>query len=159
MIPDPKPYGVNQHGAIFKWTATDLDNIRRVVQVSQLTQSSHLALQPPYFFGGLGRPSNYVDYLYMGVSVRNPEKGSSMFWSGIIPNSQVVTIPYPPDEPTSYVLPTLMRCELTVISQLDCGALRQSRQLRGVDRHCCCRVASSGRSGYHHIAGAREAGR
>jgi integrin alpha FG-GAP repeat containing protein 1 len=108
VTPDPKPWGVNQHGAIFKWTATDLDNIRRTVQVSQLTQSSHLALQPPYFFGGLGRPSNYVDYLYMGLSVRNKEKGSSMFWSGIIPNSQVVTVPYPPEEPLSYVAAILI---------------------------------------------------
>jgi len=103
IIPNPKPYGVNQHGAMFKWTATDLANVPRTSTAGQLTQSNYLALQTPYVFFGLGRVSNYVDYLWVGL----PSEGLSVqksvqYWPGIIPNSQVVIIPYPPSLPDEW---------------------------------------------------------
>jgi integrin alpha FG-GAP repeat containing protein 1 len=65
-----------------------------------LIQSNFLALQTPYVFWGLGRPSNYVDYLWVGLpsGKRSTQRGVQ-YWPGIIPNSQVVIIPYPPELP------------------------------------------------------------
>lgn len=67
--PDPKPYGVNRHGATFKFSMTDLSGTPQSGIAVQLSQSSHLALQTPYTVSGLGRPSNYVDYVYFGVAI------------------------------------------------------------------------------------------
>jgi len=90
--PNPKPYGVNLHGATIKFTYSDLNGVNRAPSIPQLSQSSHLSLQTPYTLSGLGRPSNYISYFYLGVTYASQTYFS---WSGIIPNSQVVGIPVP----------------------------------------------------------------
>ncbi|KAF7485542.1 Hypothetical predicted protein [Marmota monax] len=69
----------------------------------QLSQSAHLALQLPYNVLGLGRSANFLDHLYVGIprpsgetSVRKQE------WTAIIPNSQLIVIPYPHNVPRSW---------------------------------------------------------
>lgn len=50
----------------------------------------------PYVLHGLGsRANNFIEELYIGVSYRQVEHFKE--WSGIIPNSQLVMMPYQPD--------------------------------------------------------------
>lgn len=127
----------------------------RALAVPQLPQTAYGTLQTPYTLSGLGRPANYVDYLFLGIQffaftllpnsksrfvffilffekkseiLRNPpkfcdcywwttpgvplrpaqgkteeESGHWFKWPGLIPNSQIVAIPYPPTTPSAYV--------------------------------------------------------
>lgn len=99
-----KPYGVNQHGAVWKYTLSDLGGHQLVNAVPQLSQSAYGALQTPYALSGLGRPANYIDYVYMGVPVYLTGKEAYQSWSGIIPNSQVVVTPYPKNSPANWAI-------------------------------------------------------
>jgi len=98
-FPDPRPYGVNFHGVTIKYSYSDLNGWIRSPAIPQLPQSSHMPLLTPYTLSGLGRPSNYISYLFLGLPLRSTHWFS---WSGIIPNSQVVAIPYPPSSPDSW---------------------------------------------------------
>lgn len=99
-----KPYGVNQHGAVWKYTLADLSGNQLAVAIPQLPQSAYGALQTPYVLSGLGRPSNYIDYVYMGVPVYDSKDGHAQSWSGVIPNSQVVVSPYPLSSPAKWAI-------------------------------------------------------
>jgi len=101
VIPNPKPFGVNQYGTTVKYTFADLNGKTHAVAVPQLSQSAHLALQTPYNLNGLGRPSNYITYFYMGVPIKS-SKPYFYTWTGLIPNSQIVAIPYPPEDPENW---------------------------------------------------------
>ncbi|XP_049849856.1 T-cell immunomodulatory protein [Schistocerca gregaria] len=96
-------YGVNQHGLTFKYTLSDLDTRQVASVVPQLPQSSYHSIQPPYSICGIGRPGNYIDYIYMGVP-SNSLRGYFRSWPGIIPNSQVVVIPHPLSMPNSWIM-------------------------------------------------------
>lgn len=63
---------------------------------AQLPQSAYFALQLPYSIFGLDRTPNFVDTLNVGLS------GYSRSWTQIIPNSQIVVIPSPPDNPSQW---------------------------------------------------------
>lgn len=103
---EKKPYSVNQHGTIFKYTFTDLKGSQVSAIASQLPQSTHLSLYTPYTLNGLSRPASYVDYIFMGVTISTNGTSSSHYqsWPGIIPNSQVVISPYPPTESSNWVI-------------------------------------------------------
>ena len=101
-FPDPKPYGVNFPGGFFKFILTDLAGERRVAAGGQLSQSSHLSLQLPYLLFGLGRAGNYIESIFYGISSAAARHFQS--WICIIPNSQLVAIPYPPTDPQSWQL-------------------------------------------------------
>jgi len=101
-FPNPKPYGVNFPGAIFKFTYTDLSGKTHIQMGAQLYQSSYMSLQTPYNLFGLGRTSNYVDQLFFGVPLNQTVHYSN--WVGTIPNSQVVAIPYKANNPLSWTL-------------------------------------------------------
>ncbi|TRY56730.1 hypothetical protein DNTS_012990, partial [Danionella cerebrum] len=94
----------------------------------QLSQSAHLALQLPYTVLGLGRSANFLDHLYVGIP--RPPGGKTLTiwreggimdrkasgegeradaldvrkqeWTAIIPNSQLIVIPYPQNDPRSW---------------------------------------------------------
>jgi len=99
--PEVKPYGVNQYGATFKFTFDDLNGVKHARIIAQLSQSGYLTLETPYTLNGLGRPANYISYFYLGMPINSPEAWYYS-WSGLIPNSQVVVIPYPADEPSNW---------------------------------------------------------
>ncbi|KYR01791.1 putative integrin alpha FG-GAP repeat-containing protein [Tieghemostelium lacteum] len=101
-FPDPKPYGVNFPGAIFKFTYSDLSGTTHIQIGAQLYQSSYLSLQTPYNLFGLGRTSNYVDQLFFGLPLNQSVYFNS--WVGTIPNSQVVVVPYKPSNPLNWTL-------------------------------------------------------
>jgi len=87
-----EPFGVNYIGSTFKFTVIDLVGQKRANQVAQLSQSSYNALQTPYCLFGLGRTNSYMEELFVGVS-RRTQKHYNIY-SGMIPNSQLIIIPY-----------------------------------------------------------------
>ena len=93
---DPKPYGVNFPGGFFKFIVTDLSGEKRIAVGGQLSQSSYLSLQTPFLLFGLGRAGNYIELLYYGLSLHASLHWNS--WICIIPNSQLVVLPYPLDK-------------------------------------------------------------
>jgi len=94
-FPDPKPYGVSFAGPVFKFSVTDMSGKKHVRQGSQLSQSSYLSLETPYTIFGLGRTSNYIETFFYGL----PAKMDNYYhkWICVIPNSQLVAIPYGQD--------------------------------------------------------------
>jgi len=97
-----KPYGVNQVGPTAKFETTNSEGGGLMGVASQLTQSAYFPLQLPYMLFGLGRTPNFVDHLEVGIpypSGENPRKHS---WTTIIPNSYVIVLPYPLDDPDSW---------------------------------------------------------
>lgn len=116
-----QPYGVSYSGASYKFTVLDPTGARRSTQcllrldnsahmspsltlslppslpspsVGQLPQSTYLALGTPYSYFGLGRTNNYVENLFIGSTLHQPEHYINV--EGLIPNSQVLIIPYQP---------------------------------------------------------------
>jgi len=110
-FPSPKPYGVNLPGAVFKYTVSELSGQQRVTQGVQLYQSGYLSLLTPYILFGLGRTNNYIEQLFMGVSIYNSKDDTDHWnmWICIIPNAQVVAFPYKPDEPSLWTLELFLR--------------------------------------------------
>lgn len=64
----------------------------RYRSVGQLPQTSYRSLLTPYSYFGLGRTNNYVESLFVGSTRRQREHYLAM--EGVIPNSQVVIIPW-----------------------------------------------------------------
>ncbi|KAF9918621.1 hypothetical protein FBU30_000125 [Linnemannia zychae] len=87
-----RPFGVNYPGATFKFTVLDTSGKKRANQVAQYPSSSYLGLSLPYSLFGLGRTNNYVEELFVGVTRNQPEHYTT--YSGVIPNSQLIIIPY-----------------------------------------------------------------
>lgn len=98
-----KPFGVNQPGPYVMYTTVDSNGYLKNASAGQLSQSAHLSLQLPYTVLGLGRSANFLDHLFVGIprqpgdlDVRKQE------WTAIIPNSQLIVIPFPHDKPRSW---------------------------------------------------------
>ncbi|KAG0245957.1 hypothetical protein B0O80DRAFT_464011 [Mortierella sp. GBAus27b] len=89
---DAKPFGVNYPGATFKFTILDTSGKKRANQVAQYPLSTYLGLSLPYSLFGLGRTNNYVEELFVGVTRNQPEHFTT--YMGVIPNSQLIIIPY-----------------------------------------------------------------
>ncbi|XP_018613673.1 T-cell immunomodulatory protein [Scleropages formosus] len=98
-----KPFGVNQPGPYVMYTSVDSNGYLKNASAGQLSQSAHLSLQLPYTVLGLGRSANFLDHLYVGIP-RPLGDGESrkQEWTAIIPNSQLIVIPYPHDDPRSW---------------------------------------------------------
>lgn len=91
-----RTYGTNLPGPSISYeTTTQEGNIRHGVS-TQLPQSAHFSLNLPYSIFGLGRTPNFVDKLTVGLSNHSRE------WTQIIPNSQMVVIPWPPKDPSRW---------------------------------------------------------
>ncbi|XP_060074533.1 T-cell immunomodulatory protein-like [Ylistrum balloti] len=97
-----KPYGINQPGPVAKFSTLDTNGDPQVGAATQLTQSAYFSLQQPYIVFGLGQTPNFVDKLYVGIPHPNGTDVRTRSWSSVIPNSQLVVIPYPHDEPSSW---------------------------------------------------------
>ncbi|KAK4058838.1 hypothetical protein OIO90_000284 [Microbotryomycetes sp. JL221] len=91
-----QPYGVSYSGASFKFTVLDPAGARRSTQYGQLPQSTYLTLGTPYSYFGLGRTNNYVENLFVGSTRHQPEHFVNV--EGLIPNSQVVIVPWQPED-------------------------------------------------------------
>ncbi|XP_069822350.1 T-cell immunomodulatory protein isoform X1 [Dendropsophus ebraccatus] len=98
-----KPFGVNQPGPYIMYTTVDANGYLKNASAGQLSQSAHMALQLPYNVLGLGRSANFLDHLYVGIPRPPGEKQiRRQEWTAIIPNSQLIVIPYPHRNPKSW---------------------------------------------------------
>lgn len=98
-----KPFGVNQPGPYVMYTSVDSNGYLKNSSAGQLSQSAHLSLQLPYTVLGLGRSANFLDHLYVGIPRPTGDKDvRKQEWTAIIPNSQLIVIPYPHDKPSSW---------------------------------------------------------
>ncbi|XP_064315532.1 T-cell immunomodulatory protein isoform X2 [Phalacrocorax carbo] len=97
------PFGVNQPGPYITYTTVDANGYLKNGSAGQLSQSAHFALQLPYNVLGLGRSANFLDHLYVGIPRPSGEKLiRKQEWTAIIPNSQLIVIPYPHNVPRSW---------------------------------------------------------
>ncbi|KAK9873139.1 hypothetical protein WA026_021374 [Henosepilachna vigintioctopunctata] len=91
-----RTYGTNLPGPKISYsTVTQNGNLRQAA-AAQLPQSAHFSLNLPYTIFGLGRTPNFVDSLVVGLSNHTKE------WPQIIPNSQMVVIPWPSNQPNKW---------------------------------------------------------
>ncbi|XP_057709590.1 T-cell immunomodulatory protein [Corythoichthys intestinalis] len=98
-----KPLGVNQPGPYVMYTTVDSNGKLKNASAGQLSQSAHFSLQLPYTVLGLGRSANFLDHLVVGIPRRSREEESArQEWTAIIPNSQLIVIPYPHNQPSSW---------------------------------------------------------
>ncbi|XP_066594656.1 T-cell immunomodulatory protein [Prorops nasuta] len=91
-----RTYGTNLPGPSIAYKTTTQDGSPRNAIAAQIPQSAHFSLNLPYTIFGLGRTPNFVDTLTVGVT------GKSREWPQIIPNSQMVVIPNPIDDPVRW---------------------------------------------------------
>ncbi|XP_070617727.1 T-cell immunomodulatory protein [Erythrolamprus reginae] len=97
------PFGVNQPGPYIKYTTVDANGYLKNGSAGQLSQSAHFALQLPYTVLGLGRSANFLDHLFVGIPRPSGEKATrKQEWTAIIPNSQLIVIPFPHHLPRSW---------------------------------------------------------
>ncbi|GAA5984638.1 hypothetical protein JCM11641_004548 [Rhodosporidiobolus odoratus] len=87
-----RPYGSSYSGASYKFTVLDPTGARRSTQYGQLPRTTYLSLSTPYSYFGLGRTNNYVENLFIGSTRHQPHHSINI--EGLIPNSQVLIIPY-----------------------------------------------------------------
>ena len=99
--PSPKPYGVNYPGGSFKFALTDTDGTNLGAAGAQLYRTAYQSLQTPYVMFGLGRISNYIQTVFYGTAAAKPARAHN-YWQGIIPNSYIFAIPYPPASPAAW---------------------------------------------------------
>lgn len=105
-------YGTNQAGSPIYFELVDSEGKQRRQSAGQLSQTADLALQTPYSIFGLGMLPNFIDLLtaslpinYTTTVVGQIDKSNYpriQSWTQIVPDSQVVVIPYPPNEPTKW---------------------------------------------------------
>ena len=91
-----RTFGTNLPGPKVSYVTTTQDGFPRQGIATQLPQSAYYSLYLPYTIFGLGRTPNFVDELT--VSVLNETRS----WTQIIPNSQMVVIPNPINDPSRW---------------------------------------------------------
>ena len=74
------------------------------LSAAQLSQSAHFALQLPYTLFGLGQTPNFVDEITVGIPTPESQKNRKRSWTQIIPNSQLIVVPHPPEKPDDWTL-------------------------------------------------------
>ncbi|XP_018318815.1 T-cell immunomodulatory protein [Agrilus planipennis] len=91
-----RTYGTNLPGPSISYRTTTQEGYQQHGISAQLPQSAHFSLNLPYTIFGLGRTPNFVDTLVVGLSNYSKE------FNQIIPNSQMVVIPWPANEPSKW---------------------------------------------------------
>ncbi len=105
--------GVNQPGVSYqyltslpsRWESDSgaywaLTKAKQPHAATQLAQSGYAPLLAPYVLVGLGQTHDYVEELAVGL----PAGQVRSFQQAIIPNSRLVVLPYPYDEPSRWEL-------------------------------------------------------
>lgn len=102
-------YGATQVGSVHRFQWQDIEtNLRTQVYTQQGASQAH-ALQNPRVHFGLGRTFSYIQNYASGIHCNDASSGSSSSlhytWSSyLIPNSQVVVIPYPLLDTSSWLI-------------------------------------------------------
>lgn len=85
--------GTNLPGPKIQYKTSTPEGEPRVAISTQLPQSAHFALGLPYTIFGLGRTPNFIETLSVGMW------NKTRAWGFLIPNSQMVVIPFPQNKP------------------------------------------------------------
>uniref|UniRef100_A0A182RKF5 T-cell immunomodulatory protein TIP C2 domain-containing protein n=1 Tax=Anopheles funestus TaxID=62324 RepID=A0A182RKF5_ANOFN len=88
-----RTFGTNLPGPRIEYNTTTQDGEPQHGASAQLPQSAYLSLHLPFTTFGLGRTPNFVDSLTVGLW------NHSRTWTQLIPNSQMIVVPNPIDEP------------------------------------------------------------
>lgn len=91
-----RTYGTNLPGPRIEYQTTTQDGEPQCGTSAQLPQSGYFSLQLPYTIFGLGRTPNFVDRLAVGLA------NESRTWNQLIPNSQMIVVPFPLDRPSHW---------------------------------------------------------
>lgn len=91
-----RTYGTNLPGPRIAYYTTKTDGEFQESSSVQIPQSAYFSLHLPYTIFGLGRTPNFVDKLIVGLSHQNRT------WNQLIPNSQMVVVPWPPNQPSRW---------------------------------------------------------
>lgn len=97
------PYGTNQPGPSIRYSITTAKGGTQSSRATQLSQTAHSVLQLPYTIFGLGRNWNFVEVLDVGIPKGNYSDTLTNSFTQIIPNSQLIVIPYPMEHPDQWV--------------------------------------------------------
>lgn len=97
------PYGTNQPGPSIRYSITTAKGGTQCSRATQLSQTAHSVLQLPYTIFGLGRNWNFVEVLDVGIPKGNYSDTLTSSFTQIIPNSQLIVIPYPMEHPDQWV--------------------------------------------------------
>lgn len=97
------PYGVNQPGPLVRYNMTKQDGHPLVSSSIQISQTAYFPLHLPYAVFGLGQTPNFVDALTIAIPVKFNKSVHKREWTQIIPNSQIVVIPHPPQDEKKWV--------------------------------------------------------
>jgi integrin alpha FG-GAP repeat containing protein 1 len=140
------PYGTNQFGPFICYELADTDGKMQTQCSGQLSQSAHFALQMPYSVFGLGETPNFVETVSASIpSGRMPIRKSK--WTQIVPDAQVVLIPFPPNEtdywisklfytPSNIVFSTLITlASICCVLVLIIGILHRKELLEDLAEH------------------------
>ncbi|EDW85423.1 uncharacterized protein Dwil_GK10513 [Drosophila willistoni] len=91
-----RTYGSNLPGPRITYCTTTQDGDKQCGSSVQLPQASYFALQLPYTCFGLGRTPNFVDQVAVGLG------GKYRNFTQLIPNSQIIVVPKPLNEPSRW---------------------------------------------------------
>ncbi|XP_041376450.1 T-cell immunomodulatory protein-like [Gigantopelta aegis] len=97
-----KPFGVNQIGPTVKIHTTKPNGDPQISIASQLTKSAYFSLQLPFILFGLGQTPNFVDTVDVGIPYPPGKEPRHKQWTSVIPNSQLIIVPFPPDHPNRW---------------------------------------------------------
>lgn len=89
-------FGTNLPGPRVAYQTVDQDGFIRTGVSVQLPQSAHYSLNLPYIMFALGRTPNFVDNITVGFASKHRDLPQ------VIPNSQMVVIPKPIENPTKW---------------------------------------------------------
>lgn len=109
------PYGTNQAGPFVCYETSDVNGHLMKGCSAQLSQSSYFALQMPYSIFGLGETPNFVETVIASIPSGDNQPTRKSKWTQIVPDAQVVLIPYPPNE-TMYWIGKLFYTPSNMIS-------------------------------------------
>jgi integrin alpha FG-GAP repeat containing protein 1 len=106
------PYGTNLPGPRVSYYTVTQEGEHRFGCAAQLQQSAHFPLQLPFSIFGLGRTPNFVDKLVTGFA------GHTRDWLLVIPNSQMVVVPAPVDQPAHWRVQLFVTPSKTIIETM-----------------------------------------
>lgn len=96
------PYGTNKAGPQVCYELVDYKGHWIKSCSGQLSQSAHFALQMPYAFFNLGMYANYIERVSITVPSGNTSVIFQRIENQIVPDSQIVVIPNPLNEPRKW---------------------------------------------------------
>ena len=96
------PYGTNSPGPMVCYQLVNSNSNEMKSCGGQLSQVSNFALQMPYSVFGLGQFANYIETITVSIPTGNTSVILMKSVGQIVPDSQIVFIPNPINDPSSW---------------------------------------------------------